>query len=120
MFATTERFTMPPDSDWEALRQVLVRRAFEVFRTVPGLRAKAFIFSPERCEIGGNYVWETQDDAEAYLRSAGFRATVQRWGEPRVERSEICAYVEDGDLVYPSEPVTASRAAEPPSAGAGP
>ena len=120
MFATTIRFSMPPDTDWEALRQLLVRRAFEFFRSVPGLRAKAFVFSPERSEIGGDYVWETQDDAEAYLRSPAFRATVQRWGEPRIERSEICAYVEDGDLVYPSEPAAASRAVEPPSAGAGP
>ncbi len=117
MFATTIRFTMPPETDWEALRRLLVLRAFESFRTMPGLRAKAFVFSPERGEIGGNYVWETQDEAEAYLRSAAFRATVERWGEPRVERSEICAYVEDGDLVHPSEPLTAVPGAEPPSAG---
>ena len=118
MFATTVRFSMPPDTDWEVLRQTLVRRAFEIFRSVPGLRAKAFIFSPERSEIGGNYVWATQDDAEAYLRSAAFRATVARWGEPTVERAEICAYVEEGDLLYPSEPQPMSRAAESPSAGA--
>jgi hypothetical protein len=119
MYATTIRFSMPADTDWEALRQLLVRRAFEVFRTLPGLRAEAFIFSPERSEIGANHVWLTQDDAEAYLRSAAFRAAAQQWGEPRVERSEICAYVEDGDLVYPSEPPRVIPA-EPPSAGAQP
>jgi hypothetical protein len=118
MYATTIRFSMPPDTDWEALRRLLVRRAFEVFRTLPGLRAEAFIFSPERSEIGGNYVWQTQDDAEAYLRSAAFRASVQWWGEPRVERSEVCAYVEDGDLVYPAEPLFPPLGAEPPAAGA--
>jgi hypothetical protein len=110
MYATTIRFTLPEDTDWEALRQLLVRRAFEIFRNVPGLRAKAFIFSPERGEMGGNYVWETQDHAEAYLRSDIFRGAVKHFGEARVERSEVCAYVEDGDLVTPRdyEPAVAS------------
>jgi hypothetical protein len=103
MFATTIRFQMPEDTDWERLRQGLVHTAFERFRAIPGLRAKAFVFSPERSEFGGNYVWDTQDDAEAYLRSESWRATVVRFGEPRVERSEICAYVECGDLVWPPE-----------------
>jgi hypothetical protein len=103
MFATTIRFPMPADTDWERLRQGLVHTAFERFRAVPGLRAKAFVFSPERSEFGGNYVWDTQDDAEAYLRSEGWRAAVARFGEPRIERAEICAYVECGDLVFPPE-----------------
>jgi hypothetical protein len=103
MFATTIRFQLPADTDWERLRQQAVRSAFDVFRGVPGLRAKAFVFSPERSEFGGNYVWDTQDDAEAYLRSEGWRATVSRLGEPTIERSEICAYVECGDLVFPPD-----------------
>ena len=103
MFATVIRFPMPPDTDWERLRQQAVRVAFESFRSVAGLRAKAFVYSPERSEFGGNYVWETQDDAEAYLRSEPWRATVARLGEPRIERSEICAYVECGDLIFPPE-----------------
>jgi hypothetical protein len=102
MFATTIRFSMPADTDWELMRQAAVRVAFEQFRAVPGLRAKAFVFSPERSEFGGNYVWETQDDAESYLRSAAWRAAVAQLGEPKVERTEVCAYVECGDLVFPS------------------
>jgi hypothetical protein len=102
MFATTIRFTITPETDWEAVRQFLVRRAFEVDRFLPGLRAKAQVLSPERCEFGGNYVWETQDDAEAFLRSDVYRAVVARFGEPRLERAEICAYVEDGDLFFPA------------------
>jgi hypothetical protein len=103
MFATTVRFQMPEDTDWEKLRQLAVRSAFDLFRAVPGLRAKAFIFSPERSEFGGNYVWETQDDAEAYLRSDGWRSIAALFGEPRIERSEVCAYVECGDLVFPPD-----------------
>ena len=103
MFATTIRFTMPADTSWEALRQLAIRRAFEVYRMIPGLRSTAFVFAPERSEFGGNYVWETQDHAEAFLRSAAWRTAVSLYGEPRVERAEVCAYVESGDLVFPPE-----------------
>lgn len=103
MFATTIRFTMPPDTNWETLRQLAIRRAFEIYRSVPGLRAKAVIFSPEQGQFGGNYVWETQDHAEAFLRSAAWRSAVSLYGQPHVERAEICAYVEDGDLVFPPD-----------------
>lgn len=102
MFATTIRFALASDTDWEDLRRSLVRRAMENDRFVPGLRSKAFIFSPERGEFGGNYVWETQDDAEAFLRSDLYRATVARYGQPTaLERAEVCAYVEDGDVLFP-------------------
>lgn len=118
MFATTIRFTMPADADWEQLRRLAVRSAFDVYRNIPGLHSKAFVFSPERGELGGNYVWETQDDAEAYLRSEGWRALVARFGEPRLERAEVCAYVEDGDLVFP--PHLDVRAPATPPSGMGP
>ena len=102
MFAMTTRFTMPEETDWELFRRQAVRRAFESYRSIPGLRSKVFVFSPERGECGGDYVWETQDDAEAFLRSELWRGTVALLGEPRVERWEISAYVEDGDLVFPA------------------
>jgi len=103
MFATTIRFTMPADTDWERLRQLAVRRAFEVYRTTPGLRSIAFTFAPERGEFGGNCVWETQDHAEAFLRSDPWRTALALYGEPRIERAEVSAYVEDGDLMFPAE-----------------
>jgi hypothetical protein len=103
MFATTIRFTMPADTDWERLRRLAVRRAFEVYRATSGLRSIAFIFAPERREFGGNCVWETQDHAEAFLRSDPWRTALALYGEPHVERAEVCAYVEDGDLMFPAE-----------------
>jgi hypothetical protein len=103
MFATTVRFTLPPDTDWERLRQLAVRRAFEVYRAIPGLRSHAFVFSPERSEFGGDSVWETQDHAEAFLRSGVWQKALSWYGEPRVERAEVCAYVEDGDLIHPPD-----------------
>jgi hypothetical protein len=118
MFATTVRFTMPDDTDWEALRQLAVRRAFEDYRDTPGLRAVAFIFSPERSEFGGNYVWETQDHAEAFLRSDPWRAAP--YGEPRIERAEVCAYVEDGDLLFPPRYDVRSPARDDAPAPSGP
>jgi hypothetical protein len=103
MFATTVRFSTPADTDWERLRQLAVRGAFDVYRTTPGLRAIAFVLAPERSELGANCVWETQDHAEAFLRSDAWRAVLSLYGEPRLERAEICAYVEDGDLEFPAE-----------------
>jgi len=104
MFATTIRFVLTADTDFEDFRKLLVRRAADTYRYVQGLRAKAFVLSPERGEFGGNYVWDTQDDAEAFLRSDLFRAAVARYGEPcALERAEVCAYVEDGDLVFPPD-----------------
>ena len=119
MFATTIRFALTADTDWEDFRQLLVRRAVDTYRYVPGLRAKAFVLSPERGEFGGNYVWETQDDAEAFLRSDLFRAAIARYGEPcALERAEVCAYLEDGDLVFPPDydvqGISSSDAAVPP------
>jgi hypothetical protein len=103
MFATTIRFKMPADTDWEQLRQTAVHRAFEVYRSMPGLRSTAFTFSPERDEFGGNFVWETQDDAEAFLRSDAWSQAQSLYGTPQVERAEVCSYVEGGDLVFPPE-----------------
>jgi hypothetical protein len=108
MFAMTTRFTMPEDTDWEQVRALAVQRAYEMYRNVPGLRSKAFIFAPDRNEYGGNYVWETQDDAEAFLRSDAWSRIVSLLGEPRIERAAICAYVECGDLVWPPEHAPAS------------
>jgi hypothetical protein len=104
MFATVIRFQRPRDVEWEELRQLVIRRAFEVHRRVAGLRSSALVFSPEREEFGGNHVWETQDDAEAYLRSDVFKESIAQYGEPTVlERAELCAYVEQGDLVFPPD-----------------
>ena len=118
MFATTIRFTMPADTDWERLRQLGIRRAFEVYRATPGLRSLAFVFAPERSEYGGNFVWETQDHAEAFLRSDAWRTALALYGEPHVERAEVCAYVEDGDLMFP--PYYELRPAPPGDAAASP
>ena len=115
---------MPADTNWEGLRQLAIRAAFEIYRSVPGLRAMAFVFSPEQGQFGGDYVWETQDHAEAFLRSAAWRSAVSLYGEPHVERAEVCAYVEDGDLVFPPDYDARSRAspweqAAPPPGQAG-
>lgn len=116
MFALTTRFTASADTDWEEFRRLAVRRAFEKYRSVPGLHAKAFVYSPELGEYGGNYVWETQDDAEAFLRSDTWRKTVALFGEPRIERWEVSAYVEDGELVFPPEHALRGTAAPAPGA----
>jgi len=103
MHATTIRFTAPANADWEALRHHLVRLAFEMCHKTPGLHSTALTVAPERREFGGNYVWESQGDADAFLRSDLWKGEVARHGQPRLERAEVGAYIEEGDVLFPAD-----------------
>ena len=94
MHAMIVRFTMPEGTDWEALRRVARERAEAYYRNLPGLRSKAFIISPERREYGGQYVWETREQLEEFLRSEVFAGAVAKFGRPEVLTFEVPAYVE--------------------------
>lgn len=103
MLATTTRFTVPAGADWKDVERELVRRAFQTWEHAKGLRSAVLVILPARREFGGNHVWETQEDAETFFRSPAWQRVVERYGEPRTERAEICAYVEAGSIVYPTD-----------------
>ena len=84
MHAMVVRFAMPEGTDWETLRRVARERAEAYYRNLPGLRSKAFIISPERREYGGQYVWETREQLEEFLRSEIFAG---RWRSSASRRS---------------------------------
>jgi len=44
----------------------MIDRAETLYRNLPGLVSKAFLYDPETREYGGNYVWETRRDLEAF------------------------------------------------------
>ncbi len=95
MFAACFRFTLPEGTDWNAVRQMMKERA-KAFQTLPGLRSKAFLLDADRREIGGNYVWETREALDAYLRSDLCRAVVKKLGEPTELRIyEVPEYVDN-------------------------
>jgi hypothetical protein len=99
MIASVIRFSLPMNSDWDALRALARQRADEYYRSVPGLRSKAFIVKPESGTYGGLYVWDSQAQLDAFLASDTFAGIVARLGTPAVEVYEVPAYVEGGLLV---------------------
>jgi heme-degrading monooxygenase HmoA len=77
------------------MRNLMKERAKQ-FNKLPGLRSKAFLMDVGRREIGGNYVWETQEALEAYLRSDLYRDVVRKIGEPQELRVyEVPEYVDN-------------------------
>lgn len=96
MFAACFRFVLPDGTDWNAVRNLMKDRAKQ-FNKLPGLRSKAFLLDVDRREIGGNYVWETREVLDAYLRSDLYLDVVRKVGEPRELRVyEVPEYVDNG------------------------
>lgn len=95
MFACSIRFQLPEGTDWNATREFMRERA-KLYAGLAGLRSKAFLIDPDRREVGANYVWETREAHEAFLRSDLFRAAVEKMGQPREIRTyEVVAYVDN-------------------------
>lgn len=95
MFAACFRFVLPDGTDWTAVRNLMRDRAKQ-FNKLPGLRSKAFLLDVDRREIGGNYVWETREALDAYLRSDLYLDVVRKVGEPRELRIyEVPEYVDN-------------------------
>ena len=99
MIATSIRFILPGTTDWKAMRELMKQRAL-LYHDVPGLRSKAFVLNQERREYGGNYVWDTREAFETFLRSELYLGAVKKLGEPReVKVYEVPAYVDNPTVV---------------------
>ena len=99
MYAMTAVFTLPEDTDWDAMRAIARERAEVYYLDLPGLKSKAFIIDPERRLYGGQYVWETRAAMDAFIASDIFRGAVAKFGQPEFRFYEVPAYVEQGVLV---------------------
>jgi hypothetical protein len=99
MFTMASYFSVPTDGDWDALRKLAEDRAFQ-YRGMPGMRSKAFIVDPERGLYGANYVWDSREAIDDFLKSDLFRGLVNRLGEPELRIFEVPAYLEQGEIVY--------------------
>jgi heme-degrading monooxygenase HmoA len=97
VIASTIRFRLPEDTDWDGVRRLARERA-ALYAAVPGLRSKAFLLDPERHEYGANYVWESREALDAFLRSDLFQGAVARFGAPDVRIHEIPVYVDQGSV----------------------
>jgi len=80
----------------------MAERAETPYRNIPGLVSKAFLYDPENREYGGNYVWRTNGDLEAFLSSEMFRAAKEKFGEPKTLQIHHIAGYLDGGRVYTS------------------
>ncbi len=97
MIATTIRFTLPADTDWAAIHELLSERA-ALYADMPGLISKAFLYQPELRLYGGNYVWESREDFERFRASEIFAGAKARFGEPAIEISHVAAYLDRGRI----------------------
>lgn len=100
MIASTIRYTLPEDTDWEATRSLLQERA-NLYVDMPGLISKAFLFDPKTREYGGNYVWKDRESLDAFLDSEMFKAAVKRFGTPEIHIHEVAAYLDRGTIHGP-------------------
>jgi len=98
MLAACFRFVLPQGTDWDAIRNLMKVRAKQ-FSKLPGLRSKAFLLDVDHREIGGNYVWETRESLDAYLRSDLYLDVVRKVGEPKELRIyEVPEYVDNAEV----------------------
>ena len=98
MLAACFRFVLPEGTDWNAIRNLMKERAKQ-FSKLPGLRSKAFLLDVDQREIGGNYVWETRESLDAYLRSDLYLDVVRKLGQPKELRIyEVPEYVDNAKV----------------------
>ena len=95
MHALTVRFELPRGTDWTQLRSVITDRAHR-YAGLAGLVSKAFVLDEGSGQYGGNYVWASRADLDAFLASELFRGAVARFGPPSIAVHEVVAYVQDG------------------------
>lgn len=114
MYAMTSYFSLPAETDWEAVRQLARNRAM-VYESVAGLRSKAFIVDPERRLYGAHYVWESREAIDRFLSSELFAGIVAKLGQPELRIFEVPAYLEQGEVVAVPAMSTAGIRTAPPS-----
>ena len=100
MIASTIRYILPEDTDWDATRSLLQERA-KLYLNMPGLVSKAFLYDPQSREYGGNYVWKDRASLDAFLGSEMFKAAVAKFGKPEIRIHEIATYLDRGTLYGP-------------------
>ena len=103
MYALTMRFVLPESTDWSKIPALMEDRARNLYRNMPGLISKAFVYDPETREYGGNYVWATRDQLEAFLASDIITAARAKFGEPTYSVHRIAAYLDRGEVHLPAE-----------------
>jgi hypothetical protein len=101
MFTLTMRFTLPNDTDWSKIPSLMEDRARNLYINMPGLISKAFVYDPETREYGGNYLWESREQIEAFLKSDIVAGAREKFGEPTYRVHPVAAYLDRGRVYVP-------------------
>ena len=104
MYTLTMRFVLPDDTDWSKIPALMEDRARNLYKEMPGLISKAFLYDPATREYGGNYVWETREQLDAFLASDIVAAARAKFGHPTYSVHRVAAYLERGQVHVPAEP----------------
>lgn len=99
MHASVITFFLPSTTDWEAVRQSAPERAVDIYKGMPGLVMKAFVVNEEDSEYGGLYLWESEEDLEAFLASDTFREVTAKFGQARIRSYDVAAFLDRGEVV---------------------
>lgn len=102
MFSLTMRFKLPADTDWSSIPDIMQERARTLYQGMPGLISKAFVYDPETREYGGNYVWETRDQLDAFLQSDVVAAATKKFGRPVYSIHRVAVYLDRGEVIVPA------------------
>lgn len=108
MFALTMRFTLPENTDWSKIPALMEDRARSLYSNMPGLISKAFVYDPQTREYGGNYVWETREKLDTFLKSDIITGARQKFGEPVYRVHQVAAYLDRGRVYVPAAAPTLS------------
>src|SRR5258708_30762336 len=106
MFTLTMRFTLSEDTDWSKIPALMEDRARNLYKDMPGLISKAFIYDPETPEYGGNYLWERREQIDAFLKSDFVAGARQKFDEPTYRPLRSAAHLDPGKVYYPAGPST--------------
>ena len=109
MYALTMRFTLPDTTDWSKIPGLMEDRARALYRDMPGLISKAFVYDPATREYGGNYVWETREAIDAFLASEIVAQAREKFGDPVYSVQPIAVYLDRGKVIVPSEAAPAHK-----------
>ena len=109
MYALTMRFTLPEATDWSKIPGLMEDRARTLYRDMPGLISKAFVYDPATREYGGNYVWETREAVDAFLASEIVAQAREKFGDPVYSVHPIAVYLDRGQVIAPSEAAPAHK-----------
>ena len=100
VIAASILYTLPEDTDWEAMRSVQRERS-TLYVGMPGLRSKAFVVDPASRRYGGLYVWESRAALDDFLQGDIVAGLVARFGRPEVRVFEVPVLIEESVVTTP-------------------